>query len=70
MAEIKAREKDEEIESGGVGNKNAIAYGLLQGAGVNTSGLTPSQAWELVSQLNLMESKRWKRTEEDKKEIT
>nr|DAJ68659.1 MAG TPA: Glucose-regulated metallo-peptidase M90 [Caudoviricetes sp.] len=70
MAEIKAREKDEEIESGGGGNKNAIACGLLQGAGVNTSGLTPSQAWELVSQLNLMESKRWKRTEEDKKEIT
>lgn len=69
MAENKVVEKDEEKKGGG-GNKNALAYGLLQGAGIDTSGLTPSQAWELVSQLNLMESKRWKRTDEDKKEIS
>ena len=59
---------DEDKKTGG-GNRNAIAYGLLQGAGVNTTGLTPSQAWELVTQMNLMESKDWKRTDEDKKDI-
>ena len=67
MAEI---EKDtEKSHPYGGGNRNAIAYGLLQGAGYNTAGMSPSEAWELVTQLNLMESKRWKRTEEDKKEI-
>ena len=58
---------DEDKKGGG--NRNALAYGLLQGAGINTAGLSPGDAWELVSQLNLMESKRWKRTEEDKRDI-
>ena len=47
---------DEEGKCGG-GNRNALAYGLLKGAGVNTDGLTPTQAWEMVSQMNLMESR-------------
>ena len=59
--------KDDEKKGGG--NRNAIAYGLLQRAGVNTYGLSPGEAWQLVSQLNLMESKRWKRTKEDKADI-
>lgn len=61
--------EDEKKSNGSGGNRNAIAYGLLQGAGVNTNGLTPSQAWEMVSQLNLMESREWKRTDEDKRDI-
>ena len=70
MAEQRIENQEEESnKGGGGGNKNALAYGLLQGAGVNTNGLTPSQAWDLVSQLNLMESKQWKRTDEDKKTI-
>ena len=48
----------------GGGNKNAIAYGLLQEAGYNTNGMSPSEAWELVTALNLMESRWWKRTDE------
>ena len=58
---------DEDKKGGG--NRNGLAYGLLQGAGISTAGLSPGDAWELVSQLNLMESKRWKRTEEDKHDI-
>ena len=53
----------------GGGNRNAIAYGILQGHGYNTEGMSPAEAWALVSELNLMENRRWKRTSEDKKDI-
>lgn len=53
----------------GGGNRNAIAYGILQGHGYNTEGMSPAEAWALVSELNLMENRRWKRTYEDKKDI-
>lgn len=70
MAEdYKKTNVEDDKKSGGGGNRNALAYGLLQGAGVNTHGLTPSQAWDLVSQMNLMDSQRWKRTDEDKSDI-
>lgn len=70
MAEdYKKTNVEDDEKSGGGGNRNALAYGLLQGAGVNTHGLTPSQAWDLVSQMNLMDSHRWKRTDEDKSDI-
>lgn len=69
MAERNKFTTDDEKGKGGGGNRNAIAYGLLQGAGYNTYGMSPAEAWDLVSQLNLMESKRWKRTDEDKKKI-
>lgn len=61
--------EEEEEKKGGGGHDNRLAYGLLIGAGVDVNGLSPSEAWELVSQLNLLESKRWKRTDEDKQRI-
>ena len=69
MADQIRKEDDEKVGKGGGSHDNRIAYGLLMGAGVNVAGLTPSQAWEMVSQLNLMESKDWKRTDKDKEDI-
>lgn len=67
MADEKRKEEEEKRGHGGADNR--IAYGLLMGAGVNVNGMSPSEAWRLVSQLNLLESKDWKRTEEDKADI-
>lgn len=64
-------QKDGEMqkhEKGG-GNRNAIAYGILQANGYNTRGMSPAEAWELLTALNLMDSERWKRTDEDKADI-
>lgn len=58
-------EEEEKGSGGGGGNKNALPYGLLQGAGYNTQGLSPSEAWALCEKLNLL----WKRTDEDKQAI-
>ena len=53
MAENRVINEDEESgNSGGGGNKNALAYGLLQGAGYNTNGISPSEAWALVDALS------------------
>ena len=68
MAEKDFNKEEENKKSDG-GHDNRLAYGLLIGAGINVNGLTPTQAWDLVSQLNLLESKKWKRTEEDKQDI-
>ena len=43
--------EEEEEKKGGGGHDNRLAYGLLIGAGVDVNGLSPSEAWELVSQL-------------------
>lgn len=57
-------EEEKEIQSEttgnekGVGNKNAIAYGLLKGDGVNTDKMTPSEAWEEVNKRRLIQRKR------------
>ena len=57
-------------EKGGGSHNNRLVYGLLMGAGINVDGLTPQQAWEMVSEMNLLASKEWKRSDEDKLEIS
>ena len=36
------------------GNRNAIAYGILKSAKVNTKGMSPKQAWQKVKELGLI----------------
>ena len=60
--------EDEEKGKGGGGNKNALAYGLLAGAHVNTEGMSPSEAWAMVDELHLMDRKQKKKTEEEKED--
>lgn len=55
MAENRVINEDEESGNGGGGNKNALAYGLLQGAGYPTQGMSPSQAWAMVDALKLLD---------------
>lgn len=56
MAEKVINEEEEKKgKSGGDGNRNALAYGLLQGAGYNTTGMSPSDAWAMVDALKLMD---------------
>lgn len=57
---------NEEEESGsGQGNKNALAYGLLQKAGVNTDGMSPRTAWDMVNQMHLMDRMQKRKTAEE-----
>lgn len=67
MAENRVKNEDEENgNSSGGGNKNALAYGLLQGAGYNTNGMSPSDAWALVDALKLLDREQNKKTDEEK----
>lgn len=65
MAERIINEEEEKSGKGG-GNKNALAYGLLQKAGYNTYGMEPADAWALVDALKLMDRERRKKTDDDK----
>ena len=60
--------EEEKKTGGGGGNKNALAYGLLQGAGINTEGMSPSEAWARVDALHLMERNQRKKTDEEEKD--
>ena len=53
----------------GGANRNEIAYGILQANGYNTRGMSPADAWALLTALNLMDSERWKRTDDEKADI-
>jgi hypothetical protein len=47
MADI-INEPEEMGKSGG--NKNALAYGLLQGEGYNTDGISPKELYKIVTE--------------------
>lgn len=68
MAENRVVNEEEENGNGGGGNKNALAYGLLQGAGYPTQGMSPSQAWAMVDALKLLDREQRKKTDDEKSE--
>ena len=57
-----------EEKGNGEGNKNALAYGLLQGEGYNADGMSPKEAWALVDKLKLLIRSENKKTKRDKGE--
>lgn len=67
MAERRVINEEEEKGRGGGGNKNGLAYGLLKGAGYNTDGMSPGDAWALVDALKLMDRQRQRKTDDDEK---
>ena len=60
--------EEESKGKGGGGNKNALAYGLLAGAHINTDGMSPSEAWAMVDELHLMDRQRKKKTAKEKED--
>ena len=49
------------------GNQNAIAYGILKQAGVDTEGMTPKEAWKKVKELGLFKIRQNPMSREEKK---
>ena len=60
--------EEESKGKGRGGNKNALAYGLLAGAHINTEGMSPSEAWAMVDALHLMDRQAKKKTAEEKED--